>query len=42
MLKKLKSLHYLLIDEISMVGTQLFGYLQLAKEQNENIKFIFL
>lgn len=39
MLKKLKQLDYVIVDEISMVG---YNLLHLAKLQSEKVKFIFV
>jgi len=41
MLRKMKSYDYLLVDEISMVGCSLLSYLQLAKQQTNNLKLLF-
>ena len=42
MLKKLKQLDYVIVDEISMVGYNLLHLLHLAKLQSEKVKFIFV
>ena len=42
MLRKLKSYEYIIIDEISMVGSMIYNQLNLAKQQNKRIKFLML
>ena len=41
-LKKLKQLDYVIVDEISMIGYNLLHLLHLAKLQSEKVKFIFV
>ena len=41
MLKKIHKYEVLLVDEISMVGATLLGFLQLAKQQNPDLRVYF-
>lgn len=41
-IKKLVSLDYVIVDEISMVGTDILGLFQLCKQNSTKTKFIFV
>jgi hypothetical protein len=42
MLRKLKSYDYIILDELSMVGSLIYNQLNLAKKQSDKIKFLLI
>jgi len=42
MLRKLRSYDYIILDELSMVGSLIYNQLNLAKKQSEKIKFLLI
>jgi DNA replication protein DnaC len=42
MLRKLKSYDYIILDELSMVGSLIYNQLNLAKKQSDKIKFLMI